>query len=161
MIKTGDWTTYDLVKYLVSIQSTLTSQEVERLQQTSAFPKEDAGKEKLATGPSRKVQRHRAMDLYEPIDIFRELRLPIVDWGGDNRWRPMSDEGKFSWRVAVTGLSDSQLNSQIRFLVGFEASTSVARYSPYCSVGRSYRADKSSRILFGQNIHQVFRLCSL
>ena len=108
MIKTGDWTTYDLVKYLVSIQ-TLTSEEVERLRQTSAFPKEGAGKEQLATGPSRKVPRHKAMDLYEPVDIFRELRLPVIDWGGDNRWRPMSEEGKFSWRVAVKDLSDSPI----------------------------------------------------
>jgi len=97
MIKTGDWTTFDLVKYLVSIQSTMTSQEFERLRQTSAFPKEGAGKEQLATWPSRKVQRHKAMDLYEPVDIFRELGLPIMDWSADNRWRPMSDEGKFLW----------------------------------------------------------------
>jgi len=119
MIKTGDWTTFDLVKYLVSIQSILTPQEIDRLRQTSAFPKEGAGKEQLATGPSRKVQRHKAMDLYEPIDIFRELRLPIIDWGADSRWRPMSDEGKFSWRVAVKGLSDSpigQLNSSSRWV---------------------------------------------
>jgi hypothetical protein len=115
MIKTGDWTTYDLVKYLVSTQSTLTPQEFERLRQTSAFPKEGAGKEQLATGPSRKVQRHKAMDLYEPIDIFRELRLPIIDWGGDNRWRPMSDEGRFSWRVAVKNLSGSPIGQPNSF----------------------------------------------
>jgi Protein of unknown function (DUF3684) len=115
MIKTGDWTTYDLVKHLVSIQSTLTPQEIERLQHTSAFPKEGAGKEQLPTGPSRKVQRHKAMDLYEPVDIFRELRLPIIDWGAGSRWRPMSDEGKFSWRVAVKGLSDSPIGQPNSF----------------------------------------------
>jgi hypothetical protein len=115
MIKTGDWTTYDLVKYLVSVQSTLTSQEIERLRQTAAFPKEGAGKEQLTTGPSRKVQRHKAMDLYEPVDVFRELRLPIIDWGGDSRWRPMSDEGKFSWLVAVKGLSNSPIGQPNSF----------------------------------------------
>jgi len=115
MIKTGDWTAYDLVKYLVSVQSTLTSQEIERLRKTSAFPKEGAGKEQLATGPIRKVQRHKAMDLYEPVDIFRELGLPIVDWGADIRWRPMSDEGKFLLRVAVKGLSDSPTGQRNSF----------------------------------------------
>jgi hypothetical protein len=115
MVKTGDWTTYDLVKYLVSIQSTLTSQEIERLRQTSAFPKEGVGKEQLTTGPSRKVQRHKAMDLYEPVDVFRELRLPIFDWGADNRWRPMSDEGKSPWRVTVKGLSDSPIGQPNSF----------------------------------------------
>jgi hypothetical protein len=103
MIKTGDWTTFDLVKYLVSIQSTLTSQEVEKLRQTSAFSKEGARKEQSAAGTTRKVQRHKAMDLYEPVEIFRELGLPIMDWGGDNRWRPTSDEGKFLCWVAVKG----------------------------------------------------------
>ena len=109
MIKTGDWTTYDLVKYLVSILPTLTLQEVERLRQTSAFPKEGAGKEQSAAGTIRKVQRHKAMDLYEPVDIFRELGLPIIDWSADSRWRPASDEGKFLWWVAVEGPSDSPI----------------------------------------------------
>ena len=46
------------------------------------------------------------MDLYEPIDTFRELGLPVMDWGADNRWRPTSDEGKLLWWVAVEGLID-------------------------------------------------------
>ncbi|KAN0125288.1 Protein of unknown function (DUF3684) domain containing protein [Lactarius tabidus] len=95
MIKTGDWTIVDLVKYLVSIQSTLTPQELERLRHTSAFPKEGADKEPSVPSTSRKVQRYKAMDLYEPVVIFRELGLPIIDWGVDTRWKPSSDEAKF------------------------------------------------------------------
>jgi Protein of unknown function (DUF3684) len=104
MIKTGDWTIFDLVKYLVSIQSTLSPQELERLRQTSAFTKEGAGKEQSA--PGRNPQRFKAMDLYEPVEIFRELGLPIIDWGVDNRWKPSSDEGKFSWRTVIVNSSD-------------------------------------------------------
>jgi hypothetical protein len=100
MVETGDWTTYDLVNYLVSIQATLTSQEFERLRQTSAFPKENAGRGQLAAGTSRKVQRYKAKDLYEPTDLFRELGLPIIDWGGNNQWDPTSNNGKFLWGVA-------------------------------------------------------------
>ncbi|KAH9039973.1 hypothetical protein EDB84DRAFT_1476646 [Lactarius hengduanensis] len=92
MIKTGDWTIYDLVKYLVSIQSTLAPQEFERLRHTSAFLKE--GTESVPMN-GRKVQRYKAMDLYEPVDIFRGLGLPVIDWGVDNRWKPSSDEAKF------------------------------------------------------------------
>jgi len=95
MVKTGDWTPFDLVKYLVSIQATLSPPEFERLQHTAAFPKEGAGKEQSVTGAVRKVQRYKAMDLYEPIDVFRELGLPVIDWGVDKGWRPSSDEGKF------------------------------------------------------------------
>ncbi len=101
MVETGDWTTYDLVNYLVSNQPTLTSQEFEHLRQASAFPKENVGREQLATGASRKVGRYKAKDLYQPTDIFRELGLPIIDWGADNQWDPKSNVGKFLLWVAV------------------------------------------------------------
>jgi hypothetical protein len=102
MIETGDWTTYDLVKYLVSIQSTLTPEETERLCQSSAFLEESAGENRSAAGTSQKV---RVMDLYEPVDINRELGLSVIDWGADNQWRPESDEGKFLWWIAVEDLN--------------------------------------------------------
>ena len=101
MIKTGDWTIVDLVKYLVSIQSTLTPQELERLRHTSAFLKEGADKEPPLPSTGRKVQRHKAMDLYEPVDTFRELGLPLIDWGVDNRWKPSSDEGELLSQIRI------------------------------------------------------------
>ena len=99
MIKTGDWTIVDLVKYLVSVQSTLTAQELERLRHTSAFPKEGAVKEPSVPVTGLKVQRYKAMDLYEPVEIFRELGLPIIDWGVDTRWKPSSDEGELFQQI--------------------------------------------------------------
>jgi hypothetical protein len=94
MVETGDWTTYDLVNYLVSIQPTLTSQEFEHLRLISAFPKENAGREQLAAGAGWKVQRYKAEDLYQPIDIFREFGLPTIDWGADVQWESTSNNGK-------------------------------------------------------------------
>ena len=99
MIATGDWTTFDLVKYLVSVRSTLTLLEMKHLSQTPAFPKEGASKGQSVPGISPKVQRYRAEDLYEPIDIFREIGLPIIDWGANSQWRPESNEGKSLWWV--------------------------------------------------------------
>ncbi|KZT22896.1 hypothetical protein NEOLEDRAFT_1137233 [Neolentinus lepideus HHB14362 ss-1] len=98
MIKTGDWTIADLTKYLVSVQSTLTNDEVGRLRNTSAFPREaypgeDSGKNKLV--------RYKASDLYEPLDIFRELKLPVLDWGGHVKWRGSSEEAKFLYRLGL------------------------------------------------------------
>jgi hypothetical protein len=81
----------------MSIQSTLTPEEIERLSQSSAFLEESA-EEKQYTSESKKV---RVMDLYEPVDLFRELGLPVIDWGADNQWRSESDEGKFLWWIAV------------------------------------------------------------
>ena len=114
-METGDWTTFDLVKYLVSIQSSLnlTFLDIECLRQTPIFLKEGAGGTQSTTRISPNVQRHKITDLYEPVDIFRELGLPIIDWDAYNPWKPESDEGKFLWWVAVEDLSDlpiGQLN---------------------------------------------------
>ena len=92
MVETGDWTTFDLVKYLASIQSTLTPEEIERLCQSSSFLGEGVREKEYDAGTSQKV---RLMDLYEPVDINREFGLPVIDWGAGNQWRPGSDEGKF------------------------------------------------------------------
>jgi len=95
MVKTEDWATYDLVKYLASIESSLTFEEMGRLRRTSAFSMEGAEKEQLATGPILESIRYKAEGLYEPVDIFRELGLPVIDWGADNQWKPTSNNGKF------------------------------------------------------------------
>lgn len=89
MIKTGDWSTSDLVKYLVAVQSTLSPDELERLRLTSAFPKEAS-----STADTGKVSRFKASDLYEPLDSFRALGLPLLDWGTKAKWRNNSDEGQ-------------------------------------------------------------------
>jgi len=85
MIKTGDWTVADLIKYLVNVQTTLSGTEMEKLQVTSAFIKE---------GGDQKI-RFRAVDLYEPQDIFRQLGLPVIDWGANMKWKSASEEGEF------------------------------------------------------------------
>ncbi|KAI0060543.1 hypothetical protein BV25DRAFT_1908367 [Artomyces pyxidatus] len=101
MIKTGDWTIIDLVKYLVSVQSTLTTEEIQRLRYTAAFLKEDGSATAEKSAPRGKVLRYKAMDLYEPVDVFRELNLPIIDWGIDNKWKPSSEEAKFLFALGL------------------------------------------------------------
>lgn len=91
MIKTGDWTIADLVKYLVAVQQTLSQVELDRLRQTSAFPKELPAESPDAE--QEKTKRYKASDLYEPLDVFRELKLPVIDWGTQVKWRTSSEEG--------------------------------------------------------------------
>lgn len=94
MIKTGDWTIVDLLKYLVTVQQTLTKEEMDRLRLTSVFPKEvPAGSESIE---QERMARHKAGDLYEPIDALRELKLPIIDWGTTAKWKASSQEGQHS-----------------------------------------------------------------
>ena len=119
IIETGAWTTFNFVKYLVSIRSTLTVKEIRRLQEMPAFLVEGAGKEESAAGASPKFRRYRAKDLYEPIDFFRKLGLPIMDWGANNQWRPGSDEGKFLWWVA-SEYSSNRWTAQFIFSLGLK-----------------------------------------
>ena len=90
MIKTGDWTIAELTKYLVAVRSTLTETEMERLRMTAAFQKEQAIEDGT---PKTRVARYKASDLYEPLDVFRQLGLPIIDWGTQTKWRNNSEEG--------------------------------------------------------------------
>ncbi|KAH7929282.1 hypothetical protein BV22DRAFT_1081369, partial [Leucogyrophana mollusca] len=96
MVKTGDWTILDLTTYLVSVQSTLTSDEITRLQSTAAFPKE------IGTNSTPiKKPRYRACELYEPNHILRALGLPIIDWGEKTKWKGTSEEAKFLYRLGL------------------------------------------------------------
>ena len=90
MIKTGDWSIADLTKYLVAVQSTLSKDELQRLRITAAFPREH--KEIGPDGEKVKVPRSKASDLYEPLDVFREMGLPVIDWHAKS-WKGSSEEG--------------------------------------------------------------------
>ena len=94
MIKTGDWTIADLAKYLASIRSNLTTEEMKRLENTSVFQKESSPVNSDQSDQPVPAQRFKASQLYEPQDIFRDLGLPIIDWGTKTRWRSASEEGK-------------------------------------------------------------------
>jgi hypothetical protein len=90
MIKTNEWTVADLAKYLVSVQSTLTSEELDRLKMTAVFFKE---MDQNGSAEGRRPNRYQAQQLYEPVDVFRQLGLPVLDWGKQTKWRSSSDEG--------------------------------------------------------------------
>lgn len=94
VIGTSNWTVPDLIKYLVSLQSARQPVEIERFRQIPAFPKEGTADQQENRGVTPKF---RAADLYEPLDVFRKLDLPIIDWrrnDGKHRWKSSSKEGK-------------------------------------------------------------------
>jgi Protein of unknown function (DUF3684) len=93
MIKTGDWTIIDVVKHLITVQPS--DKEIDRLRQIAAFSKEDEPSSKAVKQLESCVltMRHKACDLYEPSEIFRNLKLPVLQWGTNTRWKPSSVEG--------------------------------------------------------------------
>ena len=85
MVEAGNWSVSDLIGYLVQIQNTLTPDEFSRLKSFKAF---------TAEGDMGKRPRYCALDLYPPLDNFRQLQLPVIDWGKKSRWQNESDHGK-------------------------------------------------------------------
>ena len=101
MVKTNQWTIPELIKYLVSVRSTLTNEEMRSLIETKAFSKEG----ETVVDSQGVPARHTARDLYEPSDTFRRLKLPILDWGQKVKWRSHSEEGKLSLAPPVSLLT--------------------------------------------------------
>jgi hypothetical protein len=89
LIGGGTWTCQDLMKYLVSVQDTLSSDEMARLKHTSAFPLE---MEAPGEGAQAALVRQKPQQLYEPSEAMRSLGLPLLDWG-EGKWRTNSEEG--------------------------------------------------------------------
>jgi len=89
MIKTNEWSTYDLVKYLASVRTTLEPDEWSKLKITPTFYREGAQQGDAAGKPIK----NKASDLYEPTETFRALRLPVLEWHGQ-KWRGNSEEGQ-------------------------------------------------------------------
>ncbi|KAK7035286.1 hypothetical protein VNI00_012053 [Paramarasmius palmivorus] len=90
MVKTKEWTSADLVKYLASVQDTLTSTEMKRLEETVAF-----------TAEGDAMKRYSAKQLYVPDDTFRQMGLPVLDWGTNVKWNSRSNEANFLFRLKL------------------------------------------------------------
>ncbi|KAJ7675084.1 hypothetical protein B0H17DRAFT_1170632 [Mycena rosella] len=95
MIKTNEWSIFELTKYLVDVKSSLTDDEWTKLKMTAAFAKEPVVGE-----IDQKQTRYFAKQLYEPVDIFRQLGLPVIDWG-QNKWKASSDQAKLLFELGL------------------------------------------------------------
>ncbi|KAI9320075.1 hypothetical protein BX666DRAFT_1853391 [Dichotomocladium elegans] len=117
LLSDGSWSHVDLVKYLTSIQATLSQTEVNRLKETPIFTKEgeepklkelqrktgatDSGGNAVMEKYTKRIfRRYKACDLYAPLDVLRKLHLPIIDWT-QARWRSDAPEAKFMERLGL------------------------------------------------------------
>jgi hypothetical protein len=118
LISDGSWSHVELVKYLTTVQSTLSDIETRRLRETAIFTKEgeeprlkeiekptdelsEDGKPVMTIKTKKIYQRYRAGDLFAPTEIARELHLPMIYWTSNPRWRPISDEAKFLEKLGL------------------------------------------------------------
>ncbi|EJD52006.1 hypothetical protein AURDEDRAFT_181569 [Auricularia subglabra TFB-10046 SS5] len=125
MISTGGWSTYDLVKYLCSVQNTLSEEELGRLSATRAFPQEG-----VVIEPGKPGSRFAPSDLYEPTDTFRTMNLPVLKWHDTHKWRSNSDEAQFLFKIGLrkfppletllsiaSGTDEKQAATALRYLL--------------------------------------------
>ncbi|KAG8964407.1 hypothetical protein FRC03_001808 [Tulasnella sp. 419] len=101
MINSGDWGVQDLMKYLVAVKGSLTPTEIGKLRQTAAFPQERGPTADLSQPQKRTIPS----ELYEPSDVFRELGLPVLDWG-TQKWKMHSEEAKMLFEFGLKRYPD-------------------------------------------------------
>ncbi|KAH0828805.1 hypothetical protein J3R83DRAFT_3253 [Lanmaoa asiatica] len=94
MVETGKWETSDLIDYLVQVADTLSPAEISELKSSDAFAKEGAHK-----GTNK--MRFRADELYPPIDNFRQLRLPLIEWKGRSEWQDTTPAAQLLYRLGL------------------------------------------------------------
>ncbi|KAI9246456.1 hypothetical protein BDA99DRAFT_592382 [Phascolomyces articulosus] len=124
LISDGSWSHVDLVKYLTSVQGTLSQTEMNRLRETPIFTKEgeeprtkmvdrktgknDPDGNPIVEKQEKKIyRRYKAKDLYTPTEALRNLKLPLIDWKSQGRgtgstgWRSTSDESRFMAQLGL------------------------------------------------------------
>ncbi|KAG8814868.1 hypothetical protein FRC17_000941 [Serendipita sp. 399] len=124
MVETGDWTVVQLVRYLMGVKDQMVPSELETLKQMAAFAMEErqeanaddhSGKPDAEAGTStstevtktppspkkKKRVRYKIGALYEPTEPMRQLRLPLLDWGDQPKWRSHTDEAKFLFSLGL------------------------------------------------------------
>lgn len=83
MVTTGKWSVPDLIEYFVKVESSLTQDEWQYIEQMHAFFAE----------PASDNDRFIASDLHEPLDALRKLGVPVLKWDPPMTWRSQSDYG--------------------------------------------------------------------
>lgn len=83
------WSHVDLIKYLVSVQDDIPTDDINKLRKTPISPSEKPGE----IGKPNSGRLFRVNELYEPNQNMRELQLPLLHW--PEPLRKGSPEAKF------------------------------------------------------------------
>ncbi|KAF8431325.1 hypothetical protein L210DRAFT_3651207 [Boletus edulis BED1] len=91
----GNWTVLDLIKYLVQEERSLTDDDISGLKLIKIFTKEDS------EDSSEENIGCCADELFPPVDTFRKLQLPIIEWSEKLEWRDTSSEARLLYRLGL------------------------------------------------------------
>ncbi|KAI6017290.1 hypothetical protein BKA83DRAFT_30366 [Pisolithus microcarpus] len=95
MPSTGNWTMFNLIDYLVQEEPSLTSEDFSTLKSSKIFMRESL------QGNEEENTCHCIDKLYPPVDVFRRLRLPIIEWSGKSEWMDTSPEAQLLYRIGL------------------------------------------------------------
>ncbi|KAG8924329.1 hypothetical protein FRC02_010499 [Tulasnella sp. 418] len=93
----GKLDAHDLAGYLVSNQTSIPEAEFAVLRQKVLFPR--------AQVPGAQEDKSTPSELYEPLDVFRQLGLPVLDWGV-YVWDPWSREASILFELGLKRYPD-------------------------------------------------------
>ena len=112
MAKTPNISPKELIKHILQRVPDWSSSEsdIDMLQNSQIFLEELSSEHQISnssiqdcTSPSSS-QLYVASDLYEPLDIFRKLKLRIIKWGPQKDWEDTYDEGTQSVKAVKSSL---------------------------------------------------------
>ncbi|KIJ65764.1 hypothetical protein HYDPIDRAFT_186930 [Hydnomerulius pinastri MD-312] len=95
LLDTGDWSISDFIDYLVRSSPPLTTQQISILKSSKLFSEESP------QNSAGKKPRYCADELFPPVEIFRQLQLPVIDWGKKSKWLNESDEAELLYRLGL------------------------------------------------------------
>ncbi|QRW26603.1 protein-histidine kinase [Rhizoctonia solani] len=137
-----NWTTAKLIKYLVDVQSSLSSDEKDLLKQSKLFTREG---DKSQGG----ILFYSASELYEPIDILRNMGLPLLAWDSSVRWKPGS-AANFLFELGLKRFPPLQVILPLIGTADLNKRRIVIEYfmKNYNAFYKHYRADFFKRLRF-------------
>ncbi|KAF8431347.1 hypothetical protein L210DRAFT_3487780 [Boletus edulis BED1] len=95
MLFSGDWTVFTLIEYLARKRRSLTDEDLSALKSYKFFTREGF------QSNGEESTRHRADELYPPVSVFRELRLPVIEWSKESDWNDASPEARLLYDLGL------------------------------------------------------------
>ena len=126
MLSPGDWTVLNVIDYLVREESSLTAEDLSSLRSSKTFKRE------CLQGGGQEDTHHCAAELYPPLDIFRKLRLPVIEWSRKSGWTETSSEGELNV-IHISFIRSNRHPARLLYRLGLNQLPPLPKIVDLCS----------------------------
>ena len=112
-----------MIDYLVQEESSLTAEDLSSLRSSKIFRRE------CWQGDGQEDTRHCAAELYPPLDVFRKLRLPVIEWSGKSG---TPSEGKLCV-IYISFIRSNCHSARLLYRLGLNQFPSLPKIVDLCS----------------------------